>query len=123
MQRRILFVLFAEDGCRQAHALRYAMNLHRDGHEVRLILEGPATGLLARLEDPGDAVSSMVLEAQASGILAGACRRAAGGCGSDGDDGPAVAAARSRGIGLLDGMDGHADIGPYIRDGFEIVVL
>ncbi len=31
--------------------------------------------------------------------------------------------ARSQGIGLLSGLDGHASIEPFVREGYELVVL
>lgn len=121
--RKILFVLFAEDGCRQAHALWYALDLHAAGHQVRLLLEGAATQLLARLDEPGFELADPIRRAQAAGVLAGACLRASIGCGCDADSSPAVEAARAAGIALPDGMGGHASIREYVRDGYEIVVI
>ncbi len=123
MTRKILFVLFAEDGCRQVHALWYALDLHRDGHQVRLILEGPATQMLARLDDPGFEAGDLIRQTRAAGVLAGACLRAAIGCGADADTSEAVEAAQRHGISLLSGRDGHAAIGPFVADGYEIVVV
>lgn len=125
MKRKILFVLFAEDGCRQAHALWYALDLHQEGHAVRLVLEGPATGMLARLADPGFEAGPLLRQVREAGLLAGACLRASLGCGCDADatTSPSVQAARDADIALLDGMDGHASIATFVREGFEIVVI
>jgi hypothetical protein len=90
---------------------------------VRLILEGPATQMLARLDDSGFEMAALIREAQAADVLAGACFRASVGCGCDAESSRAVEAARAHGIALLADRDGHAAIGPFVADGYELVVI
>jgi hypothetical protein len=123
MPRKILFVLFADDECRQFHALWYALDLNGHGHDIRLLLEGPATRLTRDLEVPGSALGEALRRVQAAGLLAGACFKASCGCGTDATDSESVRAAKAQAVPLLDGMGGHAAIEPFVREGYEIVVI
>lgn len=121
--RKLLFVLFSEDGCRQNHALRYALDLHEKGHAVKLILEGPATTMVSQLQADESVTGDLLRRACTAGIVAGACGRASSGC-AGGDPTRNVAdAARAGGVSLLSDLDGHAGIEPYVREGYELVVV
>lgn len=123
MTRKILFVLFAGDECRQAHALWYSLDLHRQGHEVRLLLEGPGAQLVRELDVPGSDRGALLARVQAAGLLAGGCRGASMGCGSPDGDSPAIRSANAHGVPLLDDMDGHAGLGAFVQAGYEVVVI
>jgi hypothetical protein len=122
MARKILFVLFAEDSCRQNHALLYALDLREKGHEVKLILEGPATRMVNELTSesrPG----ALLREARDSGILAGACGRASSGCASEDPARKVAQLAGAAGVRLLSDLRGHASIEPFVREGYELVIV
>jgi hypothetical protein len=123
MTRKILFVLFAEDECRRFHALQYVLDLGSQGHDVRLLLEGAATSLMLELDVPGSSLGSLLRDVQSRGLLAGACLGASRGCGTPDSASPAILAARAHNIALVEGMEGHAALGPFVRDGYEIVVI
>lgn len=122
MPRKILFVLFAEDVCRQLHTFLYARDLHRKGYPTKIIVEGMATRLLADLEQAPPLLRQAVADASASGLIAGACRQASTGCGSA-EDRNIVAAVEARGVGLLGELDNHAGIEPYLREGYDVIVI
>jgi hypothetical protein len=122
MQRKILFVLFAEDVCRQLHTFLYARDLHRKGYQTKVILEGMATRLLADLLQAPPLLQKAVADAKAAGLIAGACRQASTGCGSP-EDRNVVDAIRGHGIGLLDDLDNHAGIEPFVREGYEVIAI
>jgi hypothetical protein len=119
MTRKLLIIVFAEDSCRQNHALLYATDLTRRGHEVKLILEGAATRSFGRLDDP--MFGRLFAEAKAAGIIAGACKKASGGC-KPGDPN-VLHLAGEQSVPLLDEMQGHAGIAQYVESGYEIVVI
>jgi hypothetical protein len=124
MARKVLFVLFAEDVCRQNHALMYALDLRDKGHEVKLILEGSATRMVSALRDAESAGPGALLrEARDKGILAGACGRASSGCASEDPARNVADVAEAAGVRLLSEMRGHASIEPFVRDGYELVVV
>jgi predicted peroxiredoxin len=122
MQRKILFVVFAEDVCRQLHAFLYALELHRKGYPTRIIIEGMATRLLADLEQAPLRLQKAVNDAQSAGLIAGACQQACNGCGSA-EDRNIVDAIKARGVSFLHDLENHAGIEPFVREGYEIVVI
>jgi hypothetical protein len=120
--RKLLFVLFRDDVCTANHVCLYALGLAERGHEVAFILEGSATALVAALDDPASALGRRLATLQARGILKGACRTAAHGC-SKPDPGANVSArAEAAGLPLLGELEGHADIIPWLEQGYELVI-
>jgi predicted peroxiredoxin len=122
MQRKILFILFAEDVCRQLHAFLYANDLHRKGYQIRIIVEGMATRLLADLEEAPPRLQKAVADAKTAGLIAGACLQASSGCGSA-EDRNIVDAIKARGVGFLSDLDNHAGIEPFIHEGYEVIAI
>jgi hypothetical protein len=121
--RKLLFVVFSDDACRQNHALMYALDLHAKGHAVRLLLEGSATKAVGAMGDASSRTGSLLREARDAGLIAGACGRASSGCVSDDPTRKVADAARAQGLTLLADMQGHAAIEPFVREGYEIVVI
>ena len=123
MTRKLLFIVFTDEPCRRNHAFMYAIALSEQGHDVRLLVEGLATQSFRELSNDDATFSRLFRAANARGLVAGACRKAAGGCASDDPSrkvGDRIVAA---GVPLLDGMDGHASIETFVRDGYELVVF
>jgi hypothetical protein len=118
MVRKLLFVLFTSDACRRNHAFMYAIDLARHGHTVRLILEGEATGSLREREGR---FGELFDEARGLGLVVGACKTAAAGCADPARD--VTALARDLGLPLIDSLDGHAGIEPFVSAGYEIVTF
>jgi hypothetical protein len=123
MARKVLFVLFSDDVCRQNHALMYALELREKGHEVKLILEGSATRMVSALGDAAAGPGALLREARDKGILAGACGRASSGCASEDPARKVADVAEAAGVRLLSEMRGHASVEPFVRDGYELVVV
>ncbi|MBN1610929.1 MAG: hypothetical protein JW940_30135 [Polyangiaceae bacterium] len=118
MTRKLLFAVFTNDACRLNHAFMYAIDLARRGHAVRLILEGDATQSLRVREGR---FAALFDEARALGLLEGVCRTAASGCAEPSRD--VLALAQDAGLPLLDSMRGHAGIGSFVDDGYEVIVF
>ena len=126
MQRKILFIVFAEDVCRQLHAFMYANDLHSKGYQTKVIVEGMATRLLSDLDKAPTRLQKAVADAKASGLIAGACLQASSGCGSPEDhnkDHNIVDAIQAQGIGFLSDLDNHAGIEPFLREGYEVITI
>ncbi len=122
MQRKILFVLFAEDVCRQLHTFLYATDLHRKGYEAKVIVEGMATRLLADLDQAPERLRLAVARAQDAGLIAGACLQASTGCGSS-EDRNIVDAIQAHGVRFLSDLENHAGIEPFLREGYEVIAI
>ncbi|BDG02909.1 hypothetical protein [Anaeromyxobacter oryzae] len=121
--RKLLLVLFAEDSCRQNHALMYALDLHDKGHAVKLILEGAATKLVGTVQSAESRTGALLRQALDAGVLAGACGRASSGCASEDPTRKVADLAQAAGVPLLADLHGHASIEPFVREGYEIVVI
>jgi hypothetical protein len=118
-KRKLLLLVFTNEPCKRNHAFMHAIDLGRQGHEIRIILEGEATRCLAECEGRfGELFAAAVKQ----GILAGACRTASHGCSTNDSARDVAALAIRQGIPLLDDMDGHAATGDYISEGFELIV-
>lgn len=122
MKKKLLFLVFTDEACRQNHAFMYALECRALGHEVRLILEGPATACVNRLS--GDGKFSLLFEkAKESGLLEGACKTAAGGCSTNKKDRNVAKIAEKEGLKLISDLDGHAGIGRFIERGYRVIVF
>ncbi len=120
--RKLLFILFSDDACRLNHALLYAIDLHRQGTAtVQVIIEGAATAVLGRATDPDSRTAQLLREAINIGLVAGACRTASAGCATGDPDRQVTDAFSELGLELLDDLDGHAGVDPYVREGYELV--
>jgi hypothetical protein len=118
MTRKLLFVVFTADPCRRNHAFLYASDLARHGHEVRLLLEGEGVQCLREREGR---FGELFEEARRLGLLAGACKAASGGCKDPARDVTAI--ATELGLPLIDALDGHTSIEPFVREGFEVLLF
>lgn len=128
MSRKLLFLVFTDEPCKSTHAFWYALDLHRHGHRVTIVLEGPGTACLARAADPAEKeFADLVAQVREAGLLAGVCATAARGCGNPGAGDAAAPTnadrARQAGIPLLGGMNGHAAIDGFVAEGYEIVTF
>jgi hypothetical protein len=118
-KRKLLLLVFTNDPCKRNHAFMHAIDLRRQGHEIRIIIEGEATSCLTECEGRfGELFAAAVQQ----GIVAGACKTASHGCSTNDPAREVTAHAIRQGIPLLGDMDGHAPIGDYVSEGFELVV-
>ena len=117
--RKLLFIIFTNEPCKRNHAFMHALELDGHGHRVRMILEGDGTRCLA---EQGERFVELFDAAVSRGILSGACKTASAGCATTDASRNMTAFAEQKGVPLLDGMDGHASVGDYVDDGFELVI-
>lgn len=125
MGRKILFVLFSDDACKQNHALMWGLSLKKSGIQVRILIEGAATRLFRKLRDPDMKTASLFMQAKEEGLIVGACHTASNGCANrdmDGDVKISEMAVR-HGIQLDGDLDGHAGIAKHLMEGYELVVI
>ena len=122
MKQKLLFMVFTDEDCRRNHAFMYALDCSGKGHEVKLILEGPAAACLAKLKE-GGRFAGLFKQAKEAGLIEGACKMASGGC-STGDKARNVTlAAKAAGLELLSDLDGHAGIERFVAAGYQVVVF
>jgi len=121
MGRKLLFVVFSDEACRQRHALMYAIDLCKKGHEAKILVEGPATRMFVDCLGKDEGFDQLYHQAKKLGLFAGVCQTAAAGCG--GPQSGVTAVVQAEGLTLCADCNQHAGIEPFVRDGYEIVVF
>ena len=98
------------------HVLLNAIDLHDKKGEVKIILEGEATGLIVELRKPEHPLHTLYEKAKKLDLIDAVCRA----CAVKMD---ALAAAEAENFRIADDMAGHAGMAPYLEQGYEIVTL
>ena len=122
MKQKLLFMVFTDEDCRRNHAFMYALECGAKGHEVRLILEGPAAACIGKAGEGGK-FGELFKRAKAAGLIEGACRTASGGCSTGEKSRDVVKAAEKEELKLISDLDGHAGIERFVSAGYQIIVF
>ncbi|XVG95930.1 hypothetical protein ACGCUQ_07315 [Eubacteriales bacterium KG127] len=109
------FLIYAMEGKKMCflHALMNAKQLKEAGHEVKIILEGQAVTLPAILEEEEN---PLYLKLKSENIIDGVCLVCSKVLGAYDDN-------KSFGLNLLDDMNGHAGITPYVEKDYDMLVF
>ncbi|MEW6711960.1 MAG: cytoplasmic protein [Candidatus Riflebacteria bacterium] len=99
-----------------AHALLNAIDLKDKGFEVKLVIEGSATGLIGTLAAKDSPFHRQYRKVVDEGILAGVCKA----CASKMDS---LFEAEKQSLPLLSEMHGHPAFSTWIKDGYEIISM
>jgi len=122
MNQKLLFMIFTDEECKQNHAFMYALECHEKGNKVRIILEGPATACLNRLPEDGKFAGLFKL-AKKNGLIEGICKTAAGGCSTNKPARNVAKMAGTEGLELISDLNGHAGIGRFIKNGYQVLIF
>lgn len=121
MSGKHLFLVFTEETCKMTHAFLYALDVHKSGMMIKMILEGAATRKAMNLAEESESFGKLFNRALECKILMGACRTASKGCSNKGDKSQTIDWMLSHNVELLDDMDGHAGITRYLREGYDVI--
>lgn len=112
------FALFAFNGEPMCfiHVLLNALDLDARGHEVQVVVEGAACGLVPRFTEPASPLAPLFTQARVQGLVAGVCRACAAKLGT-------LAAAEAQELPLLADMQGHAGMGGFVDRGYTIITF
>ena len=110
-----IFAFRGSDVC-FVHVLLNALDLHEKAADVKIILEGEATGLIAELRKAEHPLHALYEKAKKLRLIDAVCRACARKMGT-------LAAAEEEGLRIADDMAGHAGMAPYIEAGYEIITL
>ena len=112
MSKIIFYAITGEKMCFQ-HILFNALDLHKQGDEVKIIFEGASVKLVNVFEKEAN---KFYLEAKAAGIIAGIC----------------LACSKvmqvyeenlASGLEMLGDMVGHAGMKEYINEGYQVISM
>ncbi|MFZ7127279.1 MAG: DsrE family protein [Desulfobacterales bacterium] len=115
MKKVAMFVFNGSPMC-FVHVLLNALDMSGRGEEVRIVMEGGATKLVPKLENPGHSLHALWKKTRDKGLVAGACRACSRKLG-------VLDASVQAGLPLLDDMNGHPAMAGFQDAGYEIVTF
>lgn len=98
------------------HVLLNAIDLHNNGNQVKVVLEGEATKLIMDLRKAENPLHVLYEKVKSLGLIDAVCRACAIKMGT-------LEAAEAEGFRITDDMSGHAGMLPYIEEGYAIITL
>ena len=108
--------VFNGDAICFVHVLLNALEMHGNGHEPVIILEGASVKLVPELDQPGHWLGTLWNKAREAGLVGGVCKACAAKLG-------VLEAAQTRGMSMLDDLSGHPSMLAYRKKGFEIITF
>jgi len=101
---------------RIVHGFQYADDLRARDHNADIVFDGAGTQGLASLLDPGHKYGELVTKALQSGMLKGACAYCARAF-------QVKDALDKAGIPFIGNHSQHPDLGQYVDEGYEVLIL
>ncbi len=116
MQRKVAIFAFNGNPMCIVHALINAIEFHAKSCDVKLIIEGSATELLGKLNEPSNPLYYYYARVKDEGLIDCVCKACSTKSGT-------VEEALSQNLKLCDELFGHPSIARYMEDGYEIITI
>ncbi|MGW8192931.1 MAG: cytoplasmic protein [Desulforhopalus sp.] len=97
-----------------AHVMLYALDFHKKGYAVKVVIEGAATSLIGDLARPDAPFANLYKQLRDKGLLSCICQACSRKMGSLGE-------AEKQGLTIVGDMQGHPSIEGLVSDGFQIL--
>ncbi len=115
MKKIALFAFNGDPMC-FIHVLLNALDMHANGQEARIVMEGAATQLIPELGKPGNPLQPLWKKTRALDLVDGVCKACSNKMGT-------LASAEDQKLKLLDEMSGHPSMARYMAEGFEVITF
>jgi hypothetical protein len=115
-EKKIALAAFNGEMMCFAHVLLNALDMADKGFEVKVIIEGQATGLLNKFLDEKAPFSALFRRTLDKGLIDCACRA----CSAQTNT---LEAAQTLGVELAGEMEGHPSLASYRFSGYEIITF
>jgi hypothetical protein len=115
MRKVVLFAFNGELMC-FAHVLLNALDMKDKGWDVKVVIEGSATGLIGKMADPETPFSNMYAKVKEEGLIDCACKACTAKMGT-------LKEASEQNIPLKGEMSGHPSVSRYIEDGYTVLIF
>lgn len=115
-ERKIAIFAFNGELLCFIHALLNAQEMKEKGFDVKLILEGAATKLIAQLAEEGSPFNELYTRVKAENLIDCVCRACAAKMG-------VLESARVQGLHVRGDMSGHPSMAAYLDEGYEILIF
>lgn len=116
MDQRVVLVAFQGEAMCFAHVLLNALDMEERGFEVKVVIEGTATRLIAELADPAKPFAGLYAKLKDRGLVDCVCQACAAKMG-------ALDAAKEQGLPICGEMNGHPSLARYIEDGYRVITF
>lgn len=111
-----LFAFNGEPMC-FAHVLLNAQDMQAKGHEVTVVIEGSATGLVKQFaQDPATPFAGLYEKLREAGLIGCVCKACSAKMGS-------LQSAEAQGLALCDEMSGHPSVERFLREGYQVLTF
>ena len=112
MEKILFYGMTGEKRCFQ-HILLNALDLSAAGQEVKIIFEGASVKLPSLLKEEKNPLFARAIESNLIAGICFACSKVMG----------VFEANLALGLPMLDDMNGHAGMKPYLQEGFEVISI
>jgi len=116
MSKRVVLVAFNGDPMCFVHVLLNALDMKERGYDVKLVMEGSATGLIKELGDEKNPFAKLYSDVCEKKIIDCVCQACASKMG-------ALEAVEAQGLPLCKDMKGHPSIAKYMEQGYEVITF
>ena len=110
-----LFVFNGDPMC-FIHVLLNALDLHKRGSDVHVVMEGGSVQLTPAMVKPEHPLANLFAQVREKGLLDGACKACSIKLGVD-------KAVQDAGVPLIGDMNGHPSMGTYLDAGYRIITF
>ncbi len=114
--KKIALVAFNGDPVCFVHVLLNALDMKGRGYDVKLVIEGSATGLIPDLASGASPLAGLFKKVRDAGLISAVCKA----CSAKMNVLDKVVA---EGLPLGDDMSGHPSLAKYVDDGFEVITF
>lgn len=115
MKKIALFAFNGEPMC-FVHALLTALDMDERNYDVKLIIEGTATKLVEKLDDPDAQFSDLYARVKEKRLIDCVCRA----CSHKTES---LLSAEEQNLPLCAELKGHPSMARYIDEGFEVITF
>jgi len=116
MSKKVAIFAFNGEIMCFAHAMINALEMRHKGYDVKLIIEGMATGAIAQLSDNSKPFSELYQKVRDEGLIDCVCLACSTKTGT-------AKQAEEQGLRLCGEMSGHPSMSRYIDAGYDLIVM
>ena len=116
MDKKVAIFAFNGELMCFGHALLNALDMKEKGYDVKLIIEGTATGLIRELIEPDKPFANLYDEVKKAGLIDCVCKACSASTKS-------LESAKEQGLPICDEMSGHPSISKYMDKSYQVIVF
>ena len=116
MNKKVVLFAFNGDPMCFVHVMLTAIDMKRRGFDVKVVIEGSATKLIADMAREGAPFGDLYKDFTGSGFVDCVCKACANKMG-------VLEAVQEQGFYLCYELSGHPSMGRYIESGYEVITF